>query len=172
MVARDERAHLAAGHFEVFAGGIEVGADDANFGVNILQVVGSGLASKFGVDGSVQRGDLGGGVFVSLNCFFPSLLKLALGNLELAGDHLQVALEVRIRLFGLSKAVLQRRHILLNRGLCGLQLRCNILLRRIELGRCVPSKCQTSDSNQAQHNNGGKLPGRRTLHFCIIVGHD
>src|SRR5260221_12575729 len=74
VVPRDERAHLAAGHFQVFARGIKVGADDADFGVDILQVVGSGLGRKLGVDGSVQRGDLGSGVFVSLSCFRPGFL--------------------------------------------------------------------------------------------------
>src|SRR5882724_9396786 len=92
VVARDEGAHLAGSHLEVFTCGIEVRANDADLGVNILQVVGSGLGGKLGVDGSVQRGDLGSGVFVSLSCFCPSLLELALRNLELAGDHFQIAL--------------------------------------------------------------------------------
>jgi len=66
--------------------------------------------------------------------FFARHLQLALGNLELLGDHIQVALKVSVRLLVLSKAVLQRRYVLLHRLLRRLQLRGYRLLGGVKLG--------------------------------------
>src|SRR5260221_11463123 len=117
VVARDECAHLAAGHLEIFAGGIEVRANDADFGVNVLHVLSSGLGRQLGVDRSVESRNLTRGFLVRLGSFIARLLELALGNLELAGNNFQFALKVRVRLLGLHQTVLQRGHVLLNPGL-------------------------------------------------------
>src|SRR5205807_9893726 len=71
-------------------------------------------------------------------------LELPLGDLQLIGDHLQVALKVRIRLFILRQPVLQRGHILLNLLLGCFQLCCHCLLGAIELRRRTPAESQST----------------------------
>src|SRR5437660_192183 len=54
MVARDERAHLAASHFQVFPGSVQVGLDADNLGVHGLYVIAGSLGSEFRVDRGIQ----------------------------------------------------------------------------------------------------------------------
>src|SRR5882724_1648504 len=133
MVACDECAHLAAGHFQVLAGGVEVGLDAHNLGVDNLDVIVGRLGGELGMDRGIERGHLLAGCVVELGRFLARFLQLALGNLEFAGNNLQVALKFSIGLFVLREAILQGRHILLNRLLGGLQLRRHRLLGAIEL---------------------------------------
>src|SRR6266700_2132254 len=39
VIARNEGAHFAASHLEIFAGSVEVGTNAADFGVHILQII-------------------------------------------------------------------------------------------------------------------------------------
>ncbi len=106
MVARDERAHLAASHFQVFASGIEIGLDTHNLGVHDLDVIAGGLGSEFRVYRSIQRGQLLGSSIVEFGRFVAGLFELALCDLQFTCDNLQISLEIGVGLFVLSKAVL------------------------------------------------------------------
>ena len=64
--------------------------------------------------------------------FRARLLELALGDLQFAGDHFQVALKIRVGLLVLGDAVLQGRHILLNRLFHGFYLGRDRLLRAFQ----------------------------------------
>src|SRR5436309_13405163 len=54
MVARDERAHLAASHFQVFPVRCQVCLDADNLGVHGLDIIAGSLGSEFRVDRSIQ----------------------------------------------------------------------------------------------------------------------
>ena len=82
MIAGNERAHLAASHLEVFASGVEIGANAADFGIDVLQVVSGGFGGEFGVNASINRGQLGGGVLNGFGGFGARFLQLTLGDLE------------------------------------------------------------------------------------------
>src|SRR5580704_18106165 len=58
MVARDESAHLALGHLQLFLGAVEVGADGRNLGVDVLYVVSRGFGGQFRVDRRVESAEL------------------------------------------------------------------------------------------------------------------
>jgi hypothetical protein len=136
MVARDEGSHLALGHFQVFLGGVEVFANGCDLRVDVLYVIRAGLSGQFGVDGRVKSAELLSRLVILLRDQFgllPSLLQLALGNLELVGDNLQVTLKIGIGLLVLCDAVLQGGHILLYRLFGSLELRGNVLLSGVKL---------------------------------------
>jgi len=70
MVARDEGSHLALGHFQVFLGGVEIGANGGDLRVNVFHVIRAGLGCQFGVDGSVKSAELLSRLVVLLcSCF-------------------------------------------------------------------------------------------------------
>ena len=70
MVASDQRAHFALGHLQVFLGGVEVGADGGDLGVDGLHVIRRRLGCQFGVDGRIKSAELLSGLVVLLGgCF-------------------------------------------------------------------------------------------------------
>src|SRR6266446_7129135 len=117
VVAGDERAHLTASHFQVFAGSIEIGLNADYLGIYGLDIIAGGLGSEFGMYRGIQRGHLLGGLVIELYRFRARLLELPLGNLELIRDDLQVSLQIGVGLFVLRQAILHGRHILLHGGL-------------------------------------------------------
>src|SRR4029077_15774928 len=155
MVAGDECTHLALGHLQVFLGGIQVGAYCSDLGVDVLNVFGAGLGSQFRMDGSVESRELLSRLIIQLSGLKARLLELALGNLQLVGDDLQITLQIGIGLLILRDAVLERRHVLLRRLLSGLDFRSDCLLRSIKLCRGIPAESQASNCDQTKYDDRG-----------------
>src|SRR6266446_7296608 len=63
VIAGNERTHFTASHFQVFASGVEVGANADDLGVHILQVISGSLGGEFGVNAGIESAQLGGGIF-------------------------------------------------------------------------------------------------------------
>src|SRR5258708_12373049 len=117
----------------------------------------------------MQSGYLLGGRIVELGGLLTSGLELALGNAEFLGDDGQIAPQVCVGVLILRDAIFQRRHVLLNGLLCGLQLGSECLLVAIELGRGIPAESKTPESDQAYNNDGRKLPRSPTPTFHSVL---
>src|SRR6202012_5855127 len=100
--------HFAARHFQIVGGGVEVRAYANHFRVDRLHVIRSSLGGQFAMHGSIESRQFFGCVVVQLGGLFARLAQLALGDLQLIGDHFQVALQIGVGLFVLCQTVLHR----------------------------------------------------------------
>src|SRR5271169_54518 len=83
MVASDESAHLALGHFQVFLGGVQISAHRGDLGVDVLHVILARLRRQFRVHGRVKSAELLSRLVVLLRSRFgrqARLLELTLSN--------------------------------------------------------------------------------------------
>ncbi len=168
MVASDQGSQFAASHGEVAVGLVQIAADGGDLGVNSLDVVGGRLGGKFGVHGGVQRAQLLCGFGVELRGLGASLAQLALGNLELVGHNLQVALEVGVGLFIHREPVLHRGQVLLRGLLNSLNLIGDSLLGGVQLGRIRPAEEKPAQRDQGKNGDRRHLPGATPISICIF----
>ena len=64
VVARDQSAHFAARHFQVFAGGVKVGANADDLGVHVLHIIRGSFRRQLGMNAGVERRQLLRGVLI------------------------------------------------------------------------------------------------------------
>jgi len=95
MVACDECAISLRAIFRS-AGGVEVGLTPTTLVSTTLTSSLVALVAELGMDRGIERGHLLAGCVVELGRFLARFLQLALGNLEFAGNNLQVALKFSI----------------------------------------------------------------------------
>jgi len=110
---------------------VQIGADRRDFGATVLtSSLVALVASSVCTEVSRAESFLGSRAVLSCGGLGASLAELALGNLELVRDNLQVALEVRVGLLIRGQPVFHRGQVLLRRGLHALTWSVTPALRR------------------------------------------